>query len=78
MEELNGQTWFEAPPADLAASVTEAFGRVQRQGVEVELRKLVEPLREAYAARSLQECQALVQRWKNAMAARASPMSPAN
>ena len=69
MEELNQHPWFEPPPADLIAAVTEAYGRVQRQGAEAELRKLVEPLREAFAARSLQECQALVQRWKNAMAA---------
>jgi hypothetical protein len=69
MEELTQEQWFEAPSADLTNAVTEACGRVQRAGVEFELRKLVEPLREAYAARSLQECQALVQRWKNAMTA---------
>ena len=69
MEELNQQPWFEIPPADLMQAVTDAYGRMQRVDVEVDLRKLVEPLREAYVARSLQECQALVQRWKNAMAA---------
>jgi hypothetical protein len=66
--ELTEQQWFDSPPADLIQSVNDAFGRVQRAGVETELRKLVEPLREAFAARSLQECQALVQRWKNTMA----------
>ena len=60
--------WHEPVPVDLTAAVSEAFARVQRAGVEAELRKLIEPLRDAYAARSLQECQALVQRWKNVMA----------
>jgi hypothetical protein len=66
--ELTEEQWFEPPPADLSQAVLDAFGRVQRAGVETELRKLVEPLREAYAARSLHECQALVQRFRNTMA----------
>jgi hypothetical protein len=69
MEELSQQAWYEAVPADLTAAVGDAYGRVQRAAVEVELKKLVDPLRDAYAARSLPECQALVQRWKNTMAA---------
>jgi len=69
VEELQGQVWFEAPPADLLAALMDAHQRIQRSSVEGELKKLVEPLREAFAARSLQECQALVQRWKNIMAA---------
>jgi hypothetical protein len=68
MDELNRQAWLEEPPVELAKAVADAYGRVQRLSVEADLRKLVEPLREAFAARSLHECQALVQRWKNTMA----------
>ncbi len=46
-------------------AVSDAFGRMQRASVEIELRKMVEPMREAFAAQSFHECQAMVQRWKN-------------
>ncbi len=65
MEEVNRQPWYELVPTDLAKGVADAFTRMQRSGAEAELKLLVEPLRDAFAARSLQECQALVQRWKN-------------
>jgi hypothetical protein len=68
MEELQ-QPWYEPLPADLTTAVSDAYGRVKRAAVEEELRSMVEPLREAFAARSLQECQALALRWKNAMGA---------
>jgi hypothetical protein len=68
-DELNHQPWHEPAPADLSSAVAEAHARVQRSALEADLRKLVEPLRDAYAARSVQECQALVQRWKHLMAA---------
>lgn len=64
MDEVGRQHWYEPVPPDLAAAVGDAYARVQRANVEAELRKLVEPLRDAYAARSVQECQALVQRWR--------------
>ncbi len=67
-QEITAQTWHDPVPPDLAAAVNDAYARVRRSGVEAELRNLIEPLRDAYAARSLQECQALVQRWKNIMA----------
>ena len=66
-DELNQQQWYEPAPADLASAVAEAHARVQRGALEAELKKLVEPLRDAFAARSVQECQALVQRWKHMM-----------
>ncbi|HVT80442.1 MAG TPA: hypothetical protein VHM90_07280 [Phycisphaerae bacterium] len=66
-DELNQQQWYEPAPADLASAVAEAHARVQRGALEAELKKLVEPLRDAFAARSVQECQALVQRWKHLM-----------
>jgi hypothetical protein len=69
VEEIMQQPWFETVPADLSTAVADAFSRMQRAAVEVELTKMVEPLREAFAAQSFQECQALVQRWKNVMAA---------
>lgn len=68
MEEVNRQPWYELVPTDLAKGVADAFARMQRAEAEAELRTLVEPLRDAFAARSLQECQALVQRWKNVLA----------
>ena len=61
-QEIAEQMWSEPVPVELTTAVNEAFARVQRSGVEAELRKLVEPLRDAYAARSLHECPALVQR----------------
>jgi hypothetical protein len=64
MDEVSRQHWYEQVPQDLSAAVTDAYSRVQRAAAEAELRKLVEPLRDAYAARSPQECQALVQRWR--------------
>ncbi len=67
MDEVGKRNWYEPVPGDLVAAVGDAFARVQRAGVEAQLQKLVEPLRDAFAARSLQECQALVQRWKNIM-----------
>ncbi len=66
-DELNQQQWYEPAPGDLAAAVADAQARVQRSALEAELKKLVEPLRDAFAARSVQECQALVQRWKHMM-----------
>ena len=56
-------------PVDLSSAVSDAYARMQRATVETQLRTLVEPLREAYAARSLKECQALAARWKKIMAA---------
>ncbi|HUO07319.1 MAG TPA: hypothetical protein VM008_03235 [Phycisphaerae bacterium] len=67
MQEITQTQWLEPVPGDLVTAVSDAFNRMQRASAEVELRKLVEPLREAYAARSFQECQAIVQRWKNIM-----------
>ena len=69
VSEIMEQPWFEKVPADLSTAVSDAFSRMQRAAVEIELKKMVEPLREAFAAQSFQECQALVQRWKNVMAA---------
>ena len=66
----------EDQPAAVAGAATGRSGHGRRRGVfahsarawKPQLQKLVEPLRNAFAARSLQECQALVQRWKNIMA----------
>ncbi len=67
MKEVNETQWLEPVPADLSTAVSDAFNRTQRAKVEAELRKLVEPLREAYTARSFHECQAMVAQWKKIM-----------
>ena len=67
MKEVNETQWLEPVPTDLSTAVSDAFNRMQRAKVEAELRTLVEPLREAYAARSFHECQAMVAQWKNIM-----------
>lgn len=67
MTELTQSTWYEPLPDDLVTAVTDAYARMQRATVEEELRKLVAQLRDAYAAQSVKECQAIVQRWKNIM-----------
>ncbi len=69
MVEVTQQPWFEQVPADLSTAVSDAFHRVRRLHVETELKRLVEPLREAYAAQSVQECRALVKQWKGTMEA---------
>jgi hypothetical protein len=61
--EIN-QSWLEPVPADLQNGVTEAFGRLQRQGVENSLRELVKPLRSAFAARAYGEAASLVEKWR--------------
>jgi hypothetical protein len=68
MDEINKNTWFEPVPIDLATAVSDAFNRMQRAACEAELKKLVDPLRDAFAARSFQECRALAERWKKIMA----------
>jgi len=69
VEEVTKQSWREPLPADLVEAVTDAHTRMTRAHVEEQLQKLVEPLRDAFAARSLKECQSLMQRWKNIMVA---------
>jgi len=65
--EINETQWYETLPADIQQAVSDAFSRVTRAQVESDLQALVEPLRDAFAARSQKECHALVQRWKNIM-----------
>ncbi|MCL2649187.1 MAG: hypothetical protein FWD61_19665, partial [Phycisphaerales bacterium] len=68
MAELTQEPWFEAIPVELSTAVSDAYSRMQRIGTETELRKLLVPLRDAYAAQSLHECKGLVARWKKIMA----------
>jgi hypothetical protein len=60
-------SWIEPPPAELSTAVSEAFRRVQRADVDAQLRPLVEPLRDAYAAKDYQQCSAIIARWKAIM-----------
>src|SRR5690349_18456578 len=67
MQEITQNPWYEPVPPDLTTAVTDAYVCMQRAVGEAELRKLVDPLRDAYAAQSVQECQALIARWKKSM-----------
>jgi hypothetical protein len=64
MTEVHGSPWLEPVPADLAQAVSDADARFRRAAAEAELRPLVEPLREAFAAHDLPACRRLVAYWK--------------
>jgi hypothetical protein len=64
MEEVHGAPWLEAVPGDLAAAVAEADARFRRAAAEGELKQIVDPLRDAFAARDVGMCRTLVGRWR--------------
>ncbi len=67
MTEVHGSPWLELVPTDLAQAVSDADARFRRAAAESELRPLVEPLREAFAAHDLPACRRLVAYWKQVM-----------
>lgn len=64
MEEVHGAPWLEPVPGDLAGAVAEADARFRRAAAEGELKQIVEPLRDAFAARDVAMCRTLVARWR--------------
>ena len=65
--EMTESAWIEPLPLDLVTAVTDANARIQRRTLEDELKKLVQPLRDAFAAQTLKDCQSIVARWKKLM-----------
>ena len=67
--EINETPWAEEIPTDLALAVTDAHKRFRRAQADAELRPLVAPLRQAFAARDYDACVSIIARWKAVMEA---------
>ena len=73
VEEVEGQAWYEPVPADLLTAIGEANARILRTALEVDLRRKLDALHEAFSTRNLEQAAGLLAKWNETIKAAGAP-----